>query len=192
MTCAAEGSTERRERRDLVRRGDAELRFVAVPDREYFAAVLSSGHERSVDCAIRARSRLLLAVLLVATGLAACGGGNENAGESTGVAADTGSVVVVETQQTTPAEPAATETFQIDVPSSTPIGRTSPPKTIRQLQTALAMLGYKVGEPDGIFGTKTEKAVIAFQKKKKLAADGLVGPQTARAINKALRQQAAG
>jgi peptidoglycan hydrolase-like protein with peptidoglycan-binding domain len=54
------------------------------------------------------------------------------------------------------------------------------------------MLGYKVGEPDGIYGAKTRKAVIAFQKEKKLEADGLVGAQTARAINKALRQQAGG
>jgi peptidoglycan hydrolase-like protein with peptidoglycan-binding domain len=136
------------------------------------------------------RSRLLLAVLLVATGLAACGGGDEEAGETTGAAADTGSVVVVETQETTPAETTTAEAFQIKVPSSAPIGPTSPPKTIRQLQTALAMLGYKIGEPDGIYGSKTEKAVIAFQKKKKLEADGLVGAQTARAINKALRQQA--
>lgn len=136
------------------------------------------------------RSRVLLAVLLVATGLAACGGGDEEAGESTGVAADTGSVGVVETQETKPAETAAAEAFQIKVPSSTPIGATSPPKVVRQLQTALAMLGYNVGEPDGIYGNRTTKAIVAFQKKKKLEADGLVGPQTARAINKALRQQA--
>lgn len=135
------------------------------------------------------RSRLLLAVLLVATGLSACGGGDGGAGESTGAAADTGSVATVETQETTPAGTAA-EAFQIKVPSSAPISSTSPPKRIRQLQTALAMLGYEVGEPDGVYGAQTEKAVIAFQKKKKLEADGLVGPQTARAINKALRQQA--
>ncbi|MGH3040898.1 MAG: peptidoglycan-binding protein [Gaiellaceae bacterium] len=136
------------------------------------------------------RSCLLLAVLLSATGLAACGGGdNEGSGE-TGAAADTGSLAVVETQETAPAETKADEAFQIKVPESAPIGPTSPPRVIRQLQTALAMLGYKVGEPDGIYGAKTRKAVMAFQRKQKLERDGLVGAKTARAINKALRQQA--
>jgi N-acetylmuramoyl-L-alanine amidase len=31
---------------------------------------------------------------------------------------------------------------------------------------------------DGIFGAKTEAAVKAYQKRHKLAADGIVGPQT--------------
>jgi peptidoglycan hydrolase-like protein with peptidoglycan-binding domain len=135
------------------------------------------------------RSRLLLAVLLAATGLTACGGGDE-AGETTGAVAETGSAVIVETQETAPAETVKAEVLQIKVPASAPIGPTSPPKTIKQLQTALAMLGYKIGEPDGIYGAKTRKAVVAFQRKQKLEADGLVGAKTARAINKALRQQA--
>jgi peptidoglycan hydrolase-like protein with peptidoglycan-binding domain len=136
------------------------------------------------------RSRLFLAVILSATGLAACGGG-DGEGEATG-AADTGSIAVVETPETAPTETqkAAAAAFQIKVPASAPIGPTSPPRVIKQLQTALAMLGYKVGEPDGIYGEKTRKAVIAFQRKQKLEADGLVGAKTARAINKALRQQA--
>jgi peptidoglycan hydrolase-like protein with peptidoglycan-binding domain len=136
------------------------------------------------------RSRLLLAVLLSATGLAACGGGDSEGNGETGAAADTGALTVVETQETAPVETKADEAFQIKVPASAPIGPTSPPKVIRQLQTALAMLGYKVGEPDGIYGANTRKAVIAFQRKQKLERDGLVGAKTARAINKALRQQA--
>lgn len=136
------------------------------------------------------RSRLLLAVLLSAIGLAACGGGDSEGGETTGAAADTGSLTVVETQEEAPAETKADEAFQIKVPASAPIGPTSPPKVIKQLQIALAMLGYKIGEPDGIYGGKTRKAVLAFQKKQKLEQDGLVGAKTARAINKALRQQA--
>ncbi len=134
------------------------------------------------------RPFVLLAATLVALGLAACGGGDEEAAESTG-AADTGIVLAPETETAAPAETVAVAVFQIKVPASAPIGPTSPPKVIKQLQTALAMLGYKVGEPDGVYGAKTRKAVIAFQKKVKLEADGLVGAQTARAINKALRQQ---
>lgn len=136
------------------------------------------------------RSRLLLAVLLSAIGLAACGGGDSEGGETTGAAADTGSLTVVETREEAPVETRADEAFQIKVPASAPIGPTSPPKVIKQLQIALAMLGYKIGEPDGIYGGKTRKAVTAFQKKQKLERDGLVGAKTARAINKALRQQA--
>ena len=135
------------------------------------------------------RSLLLLGVLLAAFGLAACGGGGDTAGEATGAAADTGAAVTVETQAP-PTETTKEEAFQIEVPASAPIGPTSPPKVIKQLQTALAMLGYNVGEPDGIYGGKTRKAVVSFQKKKKLEADGLVGAKTARAINKELKKQA--
>jgi len=137
------------------------------------------------------RSRLLLAVFLSAIGLAACGGGDSEGGETTGAAADTGALTVAETQEEAPVETKADdEAFQIKVPASAPIGPTSPPKVIKQLQVALAMLGYKIGEPDGIYGDKTRKAVLAFQRKQKLERDGLVGAKTARAINKALRQQA--
>ena len=47
-----------------------------------------------------------------------------------------------------------------------------------ELQSALINLGYKLGVADGIFGTKTESAVIQFQKDNGLVADGLVGPMT--------------
>ena len=50
----------------------------------------------------------------------------------------------------------------------------------------MAPLGYKVGKPDGVYGDKTLNAVRKFQRKSKLAADGLVGAKTAKAINKAL------
>lgn len=123
------------------------------------------------------------------TGLAACGGGDGEAGEPTG-AAETGSVAAVETQETTAAETAAAGVFQITVPSSAPIDETSPQRAIRRLERALRMLGYDVGEPNGTYDARTTKAIIAFQRKAKLEADGLVGPKTARAINKALRQQA--
>ena len=57
---------------------------------------------------------------------------------------------------------------------------------VKKLQEALADLGYHPGPIDGHFGSLTEDAVEAFQKKSKLYTDGVVGPSTARALNKAL------
>lgn len=50
---------------------------------------------------------------------------------------------------------------------------------ILAVQLRLLQLGYEqVGEADGIFGPKTEQAVIDFQLLNELPADGVVGPQT--------------
>jgi len=50
-------------------------------------------------------------------------------------------------------------------------------EAVCELQRLLAGAGYGVAA-DGVFGAHTEKAVIAFQKKSGLAADGLAGKQT--------------
>ena len=47
-----------------------------------------------------------------------------------------------------------------------------------RLQTRLDELGYRPGSIDGIFGSGTRKAVVAFQKRNGLQADGSAGPQT--------------
>jgi len=52
---------------------------------------------------------------------------------------------------------------------------------VKALQTALVAHGIAVDQ-DGTFGPKTEQAVIAFQKKKGLSADGIVGPATKAAL----------
>ena len=57
---------------------------------------------------------------------------------------------------------------------------------VKTLQQALITLGYLTGTPDGIFGSKTKKAVKAFQKSKKLTADGVAGKKTLTAIQSAL------
>lgn len=49
---------------------------------------------------------------------------------------------------------------------------------VRELQQALIDLGYLKGTADGKFGTNTENAVRAFQKKNKLTVDGLAGTTT--------------
>lgn len=49
---------------------------------------------------------------------------------------------------------------------------------VRKIQKKLKELGYLSGSVDGIYGSKTKKAVIAFQKNCGIAADGICGPTT--------------
>ncbi len=51
-----------------------------------------------------------------------------------------------------------------------------------KIQQKLSELGYYDGSVDGKFGTKTKKAVIAFQKDNNLSADGIVGDKTLKAL----------
>lgn len=54
--------------------------------------------------------------------------------------------------------------------------------TVRQIQQKLKNWGYYNGAVDGIFGSGTKKAVIRFQQKNKLTADGIVGAKTLQAL----------
>lgn len=54
---------------------------------------------------------------------------------------------------------------------------------VASLQTALKKRGYSVGSIDGIFGSRTDKAVRKFQKNAKLVVDGKAGPKTIAALN---------
>jgi peptidoglycan hydrolase-like protein with peptidoglycan-binding domain len=49
---------------------------------------------------------------------------------------------------------------------------------VRDLQEALKALGHDPGPIDGVFGTKTENAVKAFQQAREIAVDGIVGRVT--------------
>jgi rare lipoprotein A (peptidoglycan hydrolase) len=50
------------------------------------------------------------------------------------------------------------------------------------LQRILAMKGYSVGGADGVFGRLTKVAVKQLQRRRRLTADGRVGPATTRAL----------
>lgn len=57
--------------------------------------------------------------------------------------------------------------------------------SVRSLQKFLNYLAYAYNKPswncgavDGIFGTKTDKAVRAFQRDRGLVVDGICGPKT--------------
>ena len=53
---------------------------------------------------------------------------------------------------------------------------------VTNIQKKLKQWGYYAGVVDGIYGQSTYNAVIAFQKKNGLKADGVVGPATAAAM----------
>ena len=53
---------------------------------------------------------------------------------------------------------------------------------VKEVQRRLKQWGYYTGAVDGIFGAGTKKAVIAFQKKNGLTADGVVGKATYAAL----------
>jgi peptidoglycan hydrolase-like protein with peptidoglycan-binding domain len=122
--------------------------------------------------------RRLTAVALLAASLAACGGGDDEAATTqqrteaeTGAAASGGA---------SPPPPRLT----VDADIVLRVGDTGP--HVRRLQQALNALELELGRPDGVFGVETRKAVVVFQRRNDLEADGVVGPRTARAINRAL------
>ena len=57
---------------------------------------------------------------------------------------------------------------------------------VKQLQQALAALGYDPGTPDGNYGPSTQAAVSKFQAANGLATDGVVGPATLAKLQQAL------
>lgn len=53
---------------------------------------------------------------------------------------------------------------------------------VTQIQTKLKSWGYYTGSVDGVYGSRTERAVRAFQQKNGLAVDGKAGTQTLAAM----------
>lgn len=60
--------------------------------------------------------------------------------------------------------------------------RGSTGSVVSQIQQKLSSWGYYSGSVDGIYGSGTEKAVRAFQKKNGLTADGIAGSATLKAM----------
>ncbi|MDQ4143242.1 MAG: peptidoglycan-binding protein [Actinomycetota bacterium] len=56
-------------------------------------------------------------------------------------------------------------------------------RRVRVLQSRLEELNYWVGGVDGVYGTLTRQAVIAFQKVNGLSPDGVAGPRTRSALD---------
>lgn len=77
-----------------------------------------------------------------------------------------------------------------DVPADKPtLRRGSSGDYVVELQKDLMQLGYDVGSTgaDGKYGAKTAAAVQAFQANNNLTADGICGPRTWEAIDKAIK-----
>ncbi len=55
-------------------------------------------------------------------------------------------------------------------------------QTVRNAQQKLKQWGYYTGSVDGIYGSKTREAVLSFQRKNNLTADGVIGPKTRAAL----------
>lgn len=53
---------------------------------------------------------------------------------------------------------------------------------VREIQTKLKNWGYYSGSVDGVYGAETRNAVISFQKKNGLTADGICGTKTLAAL----------
>jgi hypothetical protein len=107
------------------------------------------------------------------------GTGTPSAGTST--PSDSGT----STPDTTPSTTGATG-FTLPEGTKLKRGEDADPGVVSQLQQALTSAGYDPGPVDGTYGQKTEAAVTAFQQDNGLTADGVVGPDTASALNSAL------
>jgi L,D-transpeptidase ErfK/SrfK len=63
---------------------------------------------------------------------------------------------------------------------------------VREVQTRLRALGFYLGTIDGIYGRGTYDAVVAFQARRQLTPDGIVGPSTYNALGHGPTPQAVG
>lgn len=69
-----------------------------------------------------------------------------------------------------------------DTPMATAIKIGDKGDAVKEVQNLLNQKGYDCGTADGIFGTKTEASVKAFQKANGLTVDGVVGDKTLAAL----------
>jgi Putative peptidoglycan binding domain len=95
---------------------------------------------------------------------------------------------------TTPTTPPPPKTTSPATTATTPTA-TAPNQTlnpgdsgseVKNLQQALAALGYDPGTPDGNYGPSTQAAVEKFQAANGLDTDGVVGPATLAKLQQAL------
>jgi Putative peptidoglycan binding domain len=163
-----------------------------------FGAISSPGGHPPAESDIQRRRAIAAIVAIVVVGLAIAipvivfGGGG---GSSTDNPNETPPVTTTPPATTTPTTPKTTTTQttttpstaqKLDLPAGTTLKVGSSGAQVTQLQNALKTLGYDPGKADGAYGPQTKAAVEKFQTAKGLSADGVVGAETAKAINDAL------
>lgn len=156
---------------------------------------------------MRRRIWLLLPLLVLVLAAAACGGGDKST--SSEPEGSTDASIPLETGDSStpapsptpspaePSEPAPSEATGTEPPgaikaSAAPIKKGSKKANVLALQESLDFLGYSVGTPDGVFGAKTKKAINDFQKDNGIKATGVADKKTITAINKQVKEAAAG
>ena len=63
-------------------------------------------------------------------------------------------------------------------------GNPATAREVRVLQRKLRTLGWRPGPVDGMFGARTEQAVVGFQRATGLVPDGIAGPRTRNALDR--------
>jgi hypothetical protein len=133
------------------------------------------GPDRRV-LALVAAAALVLAVILAFV----LGGDGED--DQAGPTVPTATSPQTETDTATAEEPGA------QIPEGETLTAGDSGRRVRQLQRALAALGYEVAS-DGEYGPATTEAVTDFQRDEGLEADGVAGTETLAAVNEALAGQ---
>ena len=98
---------------------------------------------------------------------------------------DSSSVPATATTTTAPGDTAtdnSSSSTTTTVVSSGILRKGSRGADVQRVQELLVAAGYAPGPADGVFGPKTELAVLAFQDEHGLRVDGLVGPNSRTAL----------
>ena len=74
------------------------------------------------------------------------------------------------------------EAYTLDAEYAVAYKQGSSGSVVKTIQQKLKNWGYYTGSVDGIYGAKTKAAVVSFQKKNGLTADGIAGEKTLKAM----------
>jgi hypothetical protein len=130
---------------------------------------------------VAAAAAALFVVVCLLGGLAAAGVFSGSQGKATPATAPTAGTPTTAT--TTPAPPTQPT---VAAPTAT-LKPGDQGAAVKVLQRGLARLGYSPGRIDGQYGPSTVDAVTRFQRAGGLTADGILGPNTLRALARALK-----
>jgi hypothetical protein len=132
-----------------------------------------------------ARALVVVGTLIVIVLVAALAAAGVFSSGSAPPAATTTTTTSTSTPQVTTTAPTI-QPVAIGIAPTVPLKPGDNGAQVKLLQSALAQLCYSPGTVDGAYGTSTTAAVTAFQRARKLTADGILGPATLAALTSAL------